>query len=332
MKFDDAIINWLTELENPSVRYLTLKKVLKLDDKDPELIKARKEAIKNGVIAEILANMHPDGYWVKPGAGYSPKYKSTVWSLIALSQLGASVEDDERINKACQYYLDHAFCEGGYISCNGSPSVTIDCLQGNMCAALTLLGVKDTRLHEAYEWMARSVTGEGVGPAGSKNSDRHYFAYKCGPCFACGVNAKLPCAWGAVKVMLAFSVLPKSKRTKLIDQAIKVGVDFLLAQDIESATYPTREGTPPNKSWWKLGFPVFYVTDILQIVEVLVNLGYKKDPNVQKAIKRILSMQDKEGRWLLEYNLTGKTQVDFGEMHKPNKFVTYRVYKNLAAC
>src|SRR5690606_15915899 len=98
--------------------------------------------------------------------GYNPKYRSTVWSIILLAQLGASAEQDERIARACAYVLDHALTAGGQFTASGAPSGTADCLQGNLCAALIDLGYDDSRLETAFEWMARSVTGEGVAPVG----------------------------------------------------------------------------------------------------------------------------------------------------------------------
>ena len=46
----------------------------------------------------------------------------------------------------------------------GAPSGTIDCLQGNLCWALLELGCDDPRLDGAFDWMARTVTGEGMAP------------------------------------------------------------------------------------------------------------------------------------------------------------------------
>ena len=65
------------------------------------------------------------------------------------------------------------------------------------------LGCHDPRLATAFEWMARTVTGEGIAPVTDKQAAVRYYAGKCGPLFACGSNNKLPCAWGGVKVMLA---------------------------------------------------------------------------------------------------------------------------------
>ena len=45
--------------------------------------------MRSDPIAAILAAQSPEGWWVKPGPGYAPKYTGTVWSLIFLDQLGA---------------------------------------------------------------------------------------------------------------------------------------------------------------------------------------------------------------------------------------------------
>ena len=108
----------------------------------------RKRAHKEGPIAEILSNMEKAGYWVKAGPGYNPKYRSTVWSIILLAQLGALASEDKRIDQACKYLLDHALSEGGQFatSSSGAPSGTVDCLQGNLCWSLMELGYDHPRL------------------------------------------------------------------------------------------------------------------------------------------------------------------------------------------
>jgi hypothetical protein len=323
------VLDWLLKDSDPGVRYLALRDLLGLPQDDSELIKARIKAHSKGPIATILSEMNPQGYWGKPGPGYNPKYRSSVWSLILLSQLGASTTIDERISKTCHYLLDHSMTKNGQFSVNGAPSGTIDCLQGNLCAALTMLGCEDVRLRQAFEWMARSVTGEDIAPATERDAFLRYYAYKCGPNFSCGVNNRLPCGWGATKVMMAFAALPKEHHTPLIKSAIQQGVEFLFSVDPATAAYPCGNYPKPNKSWWKFGFPVFYVTDILQVVEVLVALGYGDDPRLKNAFDLVQSKQDTEGCWLLDYEYSGKTWVDFGMKKQPNKWVTLRALRVL---
>jgi hypothetical protein len=324
---------WLLEPENPGVRYLTLRDILDLPSDDVGLRSARKAAHKEGPIAKILSKMNEEGYWVKPGPGYNPKYSSTVWSLILLAQLGATASEDKRVEQACNYLIDHALAEGGQFTmiASGAPSGTADCIQGNLLWSIMELGCDDPRLKKAYEWMARTVTGDGIAPMQEKDAPVRYYAGKCGPTFACGANNKLPCAWGGVKIMLAFSKLPLNQRTPLIRKAIQHGVDFFFGVDPATATYPTGYAEKPSGNWWKFGFPVFYVTDLLQLAEALAQLGYGNDPRLSNTLNIIHEKQDSEGRWPLEYDYTGKTWMDFGKKKQPNKWVTLRVLRVLKA-
>ncbi len=337
---------WLLEKNEPGVRYLALRDLVGLETDDPELKVARNLAHTQGPIAAILDHMAPAGYWAEPGPGYLPKYRATVWAIILLAQLGASVEEDERIARGCSYLLEHALTSAGQFSMSGTPGGTIDCLQGNLLWALGELGCHDSRLEGAFEWMARSLTGEGLAPLEDKREAMRYYAGKCGPDFACGANNKLPCAWGGAKVMLAFSRLPAASRTPLIDGAIQRGLDFLFSVDLASAAFPTGYDVKPSGNWWKFGFPVFYVTDLLQVVEALVGLGCTRasiprqrdnDPclpqdrqeNLAHALALVREKQDLQGRWTLEYDYEGKTWVNFGAKKQPNKWVTLRALRVL---
>jgi hypothetical protein len=132
--------------------------------------------------------------------------------------------------------------------------------------------------------------------------------------------------------MLALGKLPAEQQTPLIRKAITQGMEFFLGIDPATAKYPTRDDSKPNRAWWKFGFPVFYVTDLLQLAEAFVGLGYAGDPRLSNTLNLIREKQDSEGRWLLEYDYTGKTWVNFGIKKEPNKWVTLRalrIFKSL---
>ena len=322
---------WLLDADAPGVRYLALRDLCDLAPDDPQLGAAQRAAHQAGPISAILEQMNQAGYWAEPGPGYLPKYRATVWSVIMLAQLGASLTADARIARACAYVLDHALAAGGQFSTSGSPSGTADCLQGNLCWALLELGCQDPRLETAFDWLARSVTGEGIAPLEDRQAPVRYYAGKCGPTFACGSNNKLPCAWGAVKVMLALGRWPADRRTPAMARAIEHGVAFLLGADPALAAYPNGYSDKPSGNWWKFGFPVFYVTNLLQNVEALVALGYGRDPRLAHALNLIREKQDADGRWQLEYDYAGKTWADFGPKKQPNAWVTLRALRVLKA-
>jgi hypothetical protein len=322
-------LEWLLDQADPGARYLTLRDICRLPAADPELGAARLSAHRLGPIATVLANMHPEGYWEQTGAGYFPKYTGAVWSLILLAQLGAHIDMDDRIQTACNYLLDHALTPAGQFGVSGTPSSTADCLQGNLCAALLDLGVPPQRLAGAFEWLARSVTGEGIAPKEDKRAALRYYAGKCGPRFACGSNDHLPCAWGGVKVMLALSKWPVELRNPLFNRAVQIGVDFFLEVDPALAAYPNGYAAKSSGNWWKFGFPVFYVSDILQIIEALAGLGLGQDERLANALKLVESKQRPDGTWALEYDYAGKTWVDFGKKNAPNRWVTLRALRAL---
>ncbi len=72
-------IPWLLEESNAAVRHLTLRQLLDHPADDPEVRAALAAAMASDPLATILANQQPEGWWAKPGAGYSPKYLATVW-------------------------------------------------------------------------------------------------------------------------------------------------------------------------------------------------------------------------------------------------------------
>lgn len=207
----------------------------------------------------------------------------------------------------------------------------IHCVQGNLAAALIELGwLGDDRLGQALMWLAHSITGEGVAPAEALDAPvRYYRSGNSAPGFVCGANNHLPCAWGAVKAMWALSKVPAMQRTAAIEAAIAQGITFLLSRDPAVADYPMGYGTKPNGSWFKFGYLIGYVTDVLQNLEVLAALGCGGDPRLEPALDLVLNKQDPQGRWSLDYTYNGKTWVDVEEKGKPSKWVTLRALRVL---
>ncbi len=325
-------IPWLLEPdpENPGPRLFALRELLERPADASDVLGAQRAVMAGGPVPKILDAQYPAGYWVKPGPGYSPKYRGTVWSVAFLAQLGAD-GTDPRVRAGCEYVLDHARAPSGGFSVNAKPSGLIHCLQGNLCAALIDLGwLGDPRLDEALDWLARSVTGEGIAPARQRDAPvRYYRSGNSGPGFACSANDHQPCAWGAVKAMLVLGKVPESARTPAMRAAILAGADFLLSRDPAAADYPHPYAPKPSQSWFRFGYPIGYVTDVLQNLEVLTALGRGGDPRLQRAVELVLSRQDEQGRWAMTYSYNGKMWADVERKGQPSKWVTLRALRVL---
>jgi hypothetical protein len=327
---NDDPLPWLLEDDpvNPGVRYFALQDLVGMPADSAEVVAAQEAVMTAGPVPVILVQQDPAGYWIKPG--YLPKYNGTMWSIIFLAQLGAA-GDNPQIRRACDHLFDYAVAEHGGLSADGRNSGLIHCLQGNLCAALIDFGyLGDERLQRALDWLARSITGEGIAPSTDKQAPVHYLrSGNSGPGFECSANNHLPCAWGAVKALLALSKVPAAQRTPAMQRAIEAGVEFLLSRDPAVADYPMGYATKPNRSWFKFGYPIGYVTDVLQNLEVLTALGHGRDPRLANGLRLLLGKQDKQGRWPLEYTYNGKTWVDVEEKGEPSKWVTLRALRVL---
>ncbi len=323
---------WLLEedTELPSVPYFTMREILELSPEDVEIKKARAALMKSGPVSAILANQSPEGWWVKPGAGYSPKYTGTVWSLMFLAQLGTN-GSNEMVKLGCEYLLNHSAASHYGFSFNGSASGYGHCLSGNLASALIDLGwLEDKRVSQALDFMARMVTGEGVAdPEDKDNPVRYYKSATCGPLFACVANEKQSCAWGAVKVMVAFGKVPEKERSPLVNKAVKKGIEFLLGRDPALAEYPHPYAEKTSGNWFKFGFPMGYVADTLQNLEALLSLGLAGDRRLDTALELVKSKQDAQGRWKMEYSYNGKMWSDIEKKGRASKWVTLRALRVL---
>lgn len=326
----DPVIEWLLEEQDPGVRYFALRDLCNVPSDDPVLDEARRETVGHSPVKEILEAQEREGYWIEATPGYFPKYRGTLWQVIFLGQLGADGRD-RQVRTAVDYVLEKARSPQGGFSMNGRASGMMHCLQGNLGASLLELGFwGDIRLKQALSWLARSITGEGIAPSKEKGAALRYLrSGNSGPGFLCSANDHKPCAWGAVPALEALSKVPAAERTDVMQRAIEAGVEFLLSRDPASADYPMGWSEKPNRSWFKFGYPLGYVTDVLRNVEVLVALGQGRNPGLGNAAELILSKRDSQEKWPLEYTYNGKTWCDVETKGMPSKWVTLRARRAL---
>jgi hypothetical protein len=319
---------WLLEPDkaNPGVRTFALRDLCDRPSDDLEVMAAKKVVMSTGPIPAILDAQYPDGYWVKPGSIYSPKYRGSVWQVLFLAQLGAGGGPeraralDERIRRAVEHVFEHGQAESGAFAMGGTPSTTIYCLWGNVVRALLDLGFwGDERLTLAIEQLSRSITGDG------------YEWYRKGgvqgPGFHCSANYNLPCGWGAVRALWALNAVPDEGRMPVVEAASEAAIEFLLSYDVARAEYPYKDRV--NSSWFKFGYPMGYVTDVLLNLEALAEAGCGGDPRLDEAVDLVLSKQDDRGRWPMEYSYNGKMWIDVEEKGQPSKWVTLRAVRML---
>jgi hypothetical protein len=144
----------------------------------------------------------------------------------------------------------------------------------------------------------------------------------------------LPCAWGAIKALAAFAQVPASDRSPAVGRAVEAGVRFLLDGEDASTSldpdgYPT--AAEPSPLWLKFGFPLGHTSDLVELLDVLAQLGLGQHPRVAAAIALVQAEGNETGRWTLQYT-PQNTWADFGRQAQPNKWVTLRALRALKRC
>lgn len=307
---------WLLEEDaaNPGVRYFALRDLLDRPEHDPDAREARAALMRTGPVPAILARQQPDGSWV--GA----KYTGSFWQAIFLAELGAS-PTDPRVRAAGERLLAETRTRDGGFGYPGVKTVTVvHCGNALEAWALQRLGFGgDLRVGAAIDWAARAILGGG--------GVRFFASATSGPGFACGVNLKQPCGWGATKAARALAEIPTAERTPLLERANAATAAFLLGTDLAVAGYPYTERI--SSTWFKFGFPSSYWADVLETADALGALGYGADPRLAHALELIAGKQDSEGRWKMENSLNGKTWVDIEGKGAASKWVTLRALRVL---
>lgn len=265
-KGQEAALDWLLEEGEPSVRYLALTQLLGKTEKHLEVKATRARIGKEGWAAQILAKQKPGGWWVHEENLYRPKYLSTNWMLLILSDLGMT-KDDPRIGRAAELWRDRfSKPDGGFGSDGASKSHL--CIVGNTARGLIKFGyAEDPKVKSALEWLVKDQASNGGWS-----------------CFGSGGNLD---SWEG---MSAFAAYPRQLWTKGIKSAVEKGAEFYLrkSMDQQGARY---------EPWYRFHYPVHYYYDLLVGLDFMTALGYGDDKRLAGAVALLKEKMGPDGRW-----------------------------------
>jgi hypothetical protein len=281
-------------------------------------------------VEAILAEQLPDGHWVDRDRFYTGKYRSTVWNLIILAELGADGADP-RVRAACEAVLrDSQDPDSGGFSVHrskklggGLHSEVIPCLTGNMVFSLVRLGMlDDPRVQRGLDWITayqRFDDAEGDAPAGWPY-DRYEICW-----------GRHTCHMGAVKALKALAEVPAERRTPAMQATITAGAEYLLRHHVFKRSHDLARVSKPG--WKRFGFPLMYQTDVLEVLWVLARLdpAYLRDERAHEALDLVAAKADARGRWKLEQTFNDRFVVPIEVKGEPSRWVTLRALEVLGA-
>ena len=325
---DSNLASWLLEGDDPSIRFFTLTGLLGSSPDSPEAIAARRDIMSRGAVPRILAAQGDDGHWEGRDRFYTAKYQGTVWQLLILAELGADGAD-ERVRCGCEAVLrDSQDAESGGFATSrakkgggGLHSRVVPCLTGNLVFSLVRFGLlDDPRVQAAVDWLttyARFDDGDGEAPTGWP-----YDAWQM--CWG-----RHTCHMGVVKTLKALAEIPPQRRSPAMQRTLDDGAEFLLRHHVHRRSHDLARDSKPG--WRRLGFPLMYQTDVLEILWILAKLGRAGDERAGEARALVASKADARGRWKLQSTFNGRFVVDIETRGEPSRWITLRAWQVLTA-
>ena len=297
------------------MRYLTLTRLLGRKATDSDVREAKAQIPLTGWAAEMLARRDPGGWWVREKNLYHPKYLSTNWNLLALSDLGAT-RAIPAVRASCELWMNRSPLDGGGVGgfSNGHGH---HCYTGNMARALIRFGYGgDPRLRKALDWLVRTAHPKGGWT-----------------CWSFGDGPSRGRTLDSWEGLSAFAAYPRAKWTPAMHACVERAAEFFLEREL----HRQGERYPP---WYRFHWPVHYYYDVLVGLDALTALGYGDDVRLRFALTHLRRKRRTNGRWNLdavhpdggpaaarwyaEHPKDRPTPLTFEPAGRPSKMVTLR--------
>ena len=252
---------WLLESKTSSIRYFTLTRIKGLPEDNPEVSEARRSISISPPVSLILAAQRPEGHWADAKHIYSPKYRSSHWTMLQLIELGLEPEN-QSLQKGADSTL--AIVQEGKTNYLRLQMTGFGCFWGDWLRYQLYCGKeKDPFIGKVIDFLCTDL-----GRGGQ-----------------CRYNSDLPCAWSVVRGLYGLALIPERSRDEKVRTAIQQGIRFLLEDyDLLQANYPS--DSKPHPMWDKLSFPIFYHADRLFILRVLKELHALSHPGAGLPFKQ----------------------------------------------
>ena len=269
---DASLTEWLLRAGTPSIRLVTLRDLMGRPGGDDDLRQAVRDVAEAGPVPTILSAQQPQGYWFTRHNYYSPKYRSTHWSMLLLTELHAS-PSEPRLAKGADFMLSITRDESKPHTSMGRQREA--CFWGNLLHYVAHAGLHDDpRVERAIDDLTW---------CGLQNN------------WVC-VHFGDRCPWGVLRALRGLATLPSWQRTADVDATVESGLRFLLDEhDLLAGKYPRR--STYLKNWHKLAFPHFAHADLLFALRVLADLDSLGHPAAQRALDWLRQQRRADGRW-----------------------------------
>lgn len=319
---DKEVTDWLLAEDNPSVRFWALQHLKNKSRTDPQVVAAQRAIMQSPCVKTILEAQTPGGYWGNKESMYLPKYTATTHTLLILAEFGADSTPD--IRQTIDFIFSFQRNSGHFLVTppkteKGKASTITDgcCIDGNILYYLIHFGyLDDARTKKLVDFL--------VGDHSSKDYGWRCRSYPINRAGVFPVN----CYMGAIKVLKALSTIPTDKRSPEVRKIIQEETESILTNRVYKYLRGPRGERKDKQGWKRFGFPLFYQSDALEVLDVLTSLGVH-DSRMKDAIELVEQARRPDGRWLLKNTYNGKMLCEIDAKGQSSKWVTLRAARVL---
>jgi hypothetical protein len=277
LRITDAVLDWLLEAEDPSVRYRTLTELLDRSPGDAEARRARSRIPNSPAVVALFAPMAADGSWQYPYRDQPNRYfKFMTASLGYAAELGLE-SGDKRVRRAVEHLLSLQQEDGDFHR-------HYSCYNGLILRTLNRLGFgSGERTVRLRRLLLRSI--------------RHDGGFHCDLHVRRAPGASTPhksCVKGSLKALLAFAEDDELRQTR---ECVRLAAYFL-KRHVCFRTYDLR--APVVKGITQLAFPITYKPGLIEAVYAMARLGHGRRPEMSDAWSLLAGMRREDGRFPLQ--------------------------------
>ena len=325
-----TVIDWLLEDDNPPVKYLTITKILEIEDAETLAIKSKINSYQP--IKAILKNQIDNRHW---NSGYK-LYTGTYWQLKFLSDMHAT--KCNQIDNAVEFIFSRGLTAEGYFAI-GAGGHNFDCMTANLLEALIHFGfLDDDRTQRVINYFETAFSDTN----GSIKCNTRGLITNC--------YMVLP------QILRALSAIPGKKRSVKVTKGIDLCINRLLENKIYKyvpeknrefikATSKIRGqdrvnervrwlkenpdmGRIAKRSWSKFKFPHSYTSDALDAMISLLHADVQSDSRMKDAME-LVKNQAHNGRWINWSKFRSPMYATIEEYKQESKWLTQRALEVL---
>lgn len=294
----NGIINWLLK-GDPAIRWQIHKNLLSSSER--KILSERKMVEKEGWGKKLLSYQTTDGLW--GGGLYSPKWKSTTYTMLLLRNLGLP-QKNIQAKKACDILLNKGFYKDGGINYFRSMNCSETCVTGIILSILSYFNYKDDRLH--------ALTGHLLNhqmPDGGWNCQWYKGA----------THSSFHTTINVLEGLREYEKLfPNNSMTSELQNR---GKEFLLAHRLFKSH---RTGKIVNSKITMFSFPTHWYYDVLRALDYFRETESKRDERMQDAMELLLKRKNKNGTWNSQGKHSGRIYFELEKTGKPGRMNTLR--------